>query len=96
MSEMSLCVQIKALDEMIMYIERTLPADIERFSEEVNSTMNSFLQKGGPIEVYQKVMTDYLRNELKPRLEALQEKLIRCDLEYLQEVRDHLDSIQSR
>lgn len=86
--ESSLIEQIKAIESMIDYIEKVLPADIKGIEEDADSAVRFFRQHG---------RTDLADDRLAPKMakiiekmDELMDKLRQRDLDYLYRVKERL------
>lgn len=88
MSEMSLFEQIKAIDAMIDYIEKTLPGAIKIINEDAESAVRFFRQNGRTDLADEGVIPRL--SDINAKLEKLMEKMNKQDLVYLYEFRNDL------
>lgn len=88
MGEMSLIEQIRAIDEMIDYIETTLPDDIRRINENMDDSVRLFRQNG------RSDIADWIESPhmffINEELGRLMDKLKYRDLDYLRRLRNDL------
>lgn len=87
MSEMSLVEQIRAITDMIDYIEKTFPDDIELINNDAESAVRYFYQNGRT-DLAAKV--EAKRSKMEEKLNDLRDKLFHEDLDYLYRVKDNL------
>lgn len=89
MSEMSLYEQIKAINEMIQYIEETLPTDIRCLNDEVEDAVMAFRQNGRT-DIADHIKGKHLAN-VNQNFEELLDNLRRRDLDYLCSIKEKLE-----
>lgn len=92
MSEMSLVEQIKAVEDLIQYVEKTLPNDIKSIQSEAEDAMRFFRQNGrteiaAQIDVYMRGIDSSLSYY---HADGLMCRLKNGNLDYLYGVREHL------
>ena len=84
---MSLQEQIHAIDNLILYIEKTLPGEVGIIEENSESAINFFRQNGRS-EIAQNVESNM--SAIKEKLDKLMKELQAENCVYLRGVRDDL------